>query len=152
MLLLLSLFLSIAQAQDAVIINQDDFSFNHPTCLIRFDSSQEFASEIRANLKTKGFKIQDYLPEGKLNPEDLYLKLGIEREGWFYKDCHLTLQISQANSIKPLMSDLLLMSAKVKRIYPRVTFSGDERCTRGIDDLFVNIPTCRSGRLLKNKR
>lgn len=152
MLLLLSLFLSIAQAQEAVIINQDDFSFNHPTCLIRFDSSQEFASEIRANLKTKGFKIQDYLPEGKLNPEDLYLKLGIEREGWFYKDCHLTLQISQANSIKPLMSDLLLMSAKVKRIYPRVTFSGDERCTRGIDDLFVNIPTCRSGRLLKNKR
>ncbi|MBH46866.1 MAG: hypothetical protein CME71_01705 [Halobacteriovorax sp.] len=152
MLLYLLFFISTTFAEDAVLINQEDFSFNHPTCLIRFDSNQEFASEIASNLKEKGFKLQDYLPEGKLNPEDMYLKLIIEREGWFYKDCLLDLVISQANSIKPLSSDLRLMSAKVKRMYPRVTFSGDERCSRGIDDLFVNIPKCRSGRLLKNKR
>tara|TARA_R110000868_G_scaffold154736_2_gene380977 strand:+ start:36189 stop:36647 length:459 start_codon:yes stop_codon:yes gene_type:complete len=152
MFLFILLFFTNALAEDAVLINQDDFSFNHPTCLIRFDSTQEFADKIASNLKDKGFKLQDYLPEGKLNPEDMYLNLIIEREGWFYKDCVLDLVISQANSVKPLSSDLRLMSAKAKRMYPRVTFSGDERCTRGIDDLFVNIPTCRSGRLLKSKR
>ncbi len=152
MIWLLSLFIFSAHAQNTAVINSDDFSFTHPTCLVRFDNSQEFANKISVNLKDKGFKLQDYIEGEKLNPEDMYLSLTIKREGWFFKDCELDLKIMEAKSSKRLSTDRTLLESKTVRAYPRVTFSGDERCTRGIDDLFIDIPKCTSGALLNSDK
>ncbi len=150
MILILALFMFPAFAQNSVLINTEDFSFSHPTCLIRFDKTQEFAGKLASNLTNKGFKLHDFIDKDKLNSEDLYLSLSIEREGLFFKDCKLHLRIMQANSAKRISSDKILLESKTIRAIPRVTFSGDERCTRGIDDLFVDIPKCTSGALLKS--
>lgn len=151
LLLSLLLFSFSAYGENSVLINQGDFSFNHPTCLIRFDSTQEFSKEIAKNLKNKGFKIHEFIEDKKMNPEDLYFSLLIQREGILFKDCKLRLRILQAYSVKPLEKDLLLLEAKTVREFPRVTFNGNNLCRRGIDDLFVDIPSCKSGRILKNK-
>lgn len=133
-------------AQNTVQINTDDFSFNHPTCLVRFKSSQEFSAKLKENLITKGFKLHDFIETDKLNPEDMYVQLSINREGILFKDCKLNLKINEASGSKVLTTDKTLLESNVTRLYPRVTFDGDERCRRGIDDLFVDIPSCKSGR------
>lgn len=151
-LLLLSLLFSFsAYGKNSVIINQGEFSFNHPTCLIRFDSQQPFAKKIATNLKDKGFKLHEFIEDKKMNPEDLYFSLLIQRDGILFKDCKLKLKVLQSNSVKALDNDIVLLETETVRVFPRVTFSGDERCSRGIDDLFVDIPSCKSGRILKNK-
>ena len=147
-LLILFLFSFTVLAQNTVEINTDDFSFNHPTCLLRFDEKQEFSPKLKENLIKKGFKLHDFIEENKLNPEDLYISLSINREGMFFKDCKLNLKINEAISSKTLSTDKTLLQTTTTRSYPRVTFSGDERCTRGIDDLFVDLPTCKSGRAI----
>lgn len=144
----LALFLNALYADVGVILNEGEYSFNHPTCLLRFDNKTEFADKISSKLKEKGFKLHDFLPEGKLNSEDMYFSLTIEREGMLFKECKLTYKIAEASTIKPVTSDKKLLSSTTTRAFPRVTFDGDERCRRGIDDLFVNVPTCRSGKLL----
>ncbi|PIP89705.1 MAG: hypothetical protein COW01_04775 [Bdellovibrionales bacterium CG12_big_fil_rev_8_21_14_0_65_38_15] len=143
----LFIFISFAvSAQNTVKINSDDFSFDHPTCLLRFDEKQEFSTKLKENLIKKGFKLHGYIEEKKLNPEDLYMTLSISREGLFFKDCKLTIKINEATSSKILSTDKTLLQTVTTRAYPRVTFNGDERCTRGIDDLFVDLPSCKSGR------
>lgn len=149
---LLVFFTASALAQNTVQINENDYSFNHPTCLLRFDSAQDFSDKLKENLVKRGFKLHDFIEDNKLNPEDLYLSLSIEREGIFFKDCKLHLKINQAVSSKRLSSDKTIIQSQTTRTYPRVTFDGDERCTRGIDDLFVNVPKCESGKsFIENK-
>lgn len=148
MMLLLLFLVNTLRADVGVILNDGEYSFNHPTCLLRFDSKMEFADKVSSKLQEKGFKLHDFLPEGKLNSEDMYFSLVIEREGLLFKECKLTYKIAEAGTIKPVTSDKKLLSSSTTRAFPRVTFDGDERCRRGIDDLFVNIPTCRSGKLL----
>jgi len=114
--------------------------------LLRFDEKQEFSTKLKENLIKKGFKLHGYIEEKKLNPEDLYMTLSISREGLFFKDCKLTIKINEATSSKILSTDKTLLQTVTTRAYPRVTFNGDERCTRGIDDLFVDLPSCKSGR------
>lgn len=139
-------------AQNTVQINTDDFSFNHPTCLVRFNPSQEFSKKLKENLITKGFKLHDFIESDKLNPEDMYVQLTIKREGILFKDCKLNLKINEASGSKVLSTDKTLLESNVTRIYPRVTFDGDERCRRGIDDLFVDIPKCTSGKMLQTTK
>lgn len=141
-----------AMAQNTVQINTDDFSFNHPTCLLRFNSKQEFSTNLKENLTTKGFKLHDFIEKDKLNPEDMYVQLTIKREGILFKDCKLNLKINEAGGSKVLSTDKTLLESNVTRIYPRVTFDGDERCRRGIDDLFVDIPKCTSGKMLQTTK
>lgn len=150
--LLLLLISHSVYAEVGVVLNEGQYSFDHPTCLLRFDPKQEFASKIADALKEKGYKLHDYLPEGKLNPEDMYFTLTISRTGMFFKDCEVSYYIHEASGVKPISSDKQMLHSKTTRSLPRVTFSGDERCTRGIDDLFVNLPSCRSGRSLKSSR
>lgn len=148
MILAVLFFISTLRAEVGVMLNEGEYSFNHPTCLLRFDSSMEFADKISSKLQEKGFKLHDFLPDGKLNSEDMYFALNIERIGLLFKECKLTYRIAEASTIKPVTSDRKLLSSSTTRAFPRVTFDGDERCRRGIDDLFVNVPTCRSGKLL----
>src|SRR5690606_30892721 len=141
-LALIALYSFNSFAEVNVVLNEGDYSFNHPTCLIRFDSKLEFADKLEKKLKEKGFKTDAYLPEGKLNPEDMYFHFTLNRVGLIYKECQLEFKIQEAKSVKPVSSDPVFFSAKTTRSLPRVTFSGDERCTRGIDDLFVELPNC----------
>src|SRR5690606_1855305 len=95
------LYISSANAELGVLLNERDFSFNHPTCLLRFDQKIEFSQQIQEKLKEKGFKLHDYLPEGKLNPEDMYFQFSLNRKGIIFKDCEVSYQINQASSIRP---------------------------------------------------
>lgn len=147
-LLLLS---SLVQAENA-FINKSDFTITHPTCLVRFDETQEFGEKLGRKLKEKGYKTHAFLPEKKLNVEDWYFTSSIKREGMIYKDCTISYAILEAKSVRPASMDIKILEGSSKRNLPRVTFSGDERCTRAIDDLFVNIPTCRSGLPIRMKK
>ena len=149
---ILPFFTFSVMAQNTVQIDSNNFSFNHPTCLVRFNSSQEFSAKLKENLITKGFKLHDFIETDKLNPEDMYVQLTIEREGILFKDCKLNLKINEASGSKVLSTDKTLLEAKTTRLYPRVTFNGDERCRRGIDDLFIDIPKCISGKMLQSTK
>ena len=138
------IFLLLAPLKIVAQKTEDYFNIKHPTCTLRIDKKDlEFSKEWFEGLEKKGFKIKPYLENNRLYPQDLYAKMYTKRlKGKIYKDCLANVEILLANRDKPTSKDKVLASRKSKRSLPRITFNGNERCTRAIKDALVHIPNC----------
>jgi hypothetical protein len=63
-----------------------------------------------------------------------------------YSPCIVKLELKQAKGNTIRKSDKTLFQKEVERGFPRVTFKGNERCTRALKDAFVHIPKCNKTR------
>ena len=62
-----------------------------------------------------------------------------------YKDCSVEVSLKRAKARHMSSKDKVIVTKIVTRKFPRLTFSGDERCLLALKDVFVHIPICKSG-------
>ena len=125
---------------------QQQFSFKHLDCNVRFNKSSDFLNErTNKSLKDKGFVPKGYVDGNKMNSGDLYFSLEYFRDPKkLWKDCIVTIAVKKAKGQIAKKKDKTLFERSIKRSLPRHTFDGDERCKRALKDAFIHIPYCQT--------
>ena len=123
------------------------FSFRHPDCKIKalVEKEQKFLfSTLQEMAKKRGFKILKMKNKRDIYKGEMYFKLNFIRVNKkLYNHCQVNLKIKLAKEDRYISSrDEVLYDQKNTRSLPRITFKGDERCTRALKDAFIHIPTC----------
>lgn len=120
------------------------FEMKHIDCKIRYNKIDDFLSrKAYGLLLDKGYKVQSFVNGNKMNVGDIYFKLDYLRDpAKMWKDCVIKVAIKKAINQKEYSRDKTLFEKSIRRSLPRHTFSGNERCTRGLKDAFVHIPKC----------
>lgn len=130
------------------------FTFAHSNCraVIEFESNhfnerdQEIMKqEIMKNAQKKNFEVLGEITGLSGQTAQLTFKAKMYRSGFIYKNCHIELELHGPNPQAQITGgsrSIKLYEADINRQFPRVTFKGNERCTRAIADAFVHIPTC----------
>ena len=142
------------------------FTIEHPDCRVRikqFNKDNDFLKDIFfEKLKERNFK-PDYLVENKrLIIGEMYLTLSISTPkevqrkqkvdgklvnktiNPLYPPCVISLELKKAKGNIVRKSDKTLFTKTIERGFPRITFKGNERCTRALKEAFVHIPKCKS--------
>lgn len=142
---LLPLFSVIVFFIFAGTAHANQFVFKHLDCKVRFNKTENFMNKLaQKKLSEKGYITYSFNQNNRMNVGDLYFKLAFTRDpGKLWKDCIVTTELRKAKNQRVLSKDKILFSRTVRRSLPRHTFSGDERCTRGLKDTFINIPHCK---------
>lgn len=124
---------------------QEEFLFKHLDCKVRYNTTSDFLSQLaNKKLVDKNYTPQPFVDGNKMNVGDLYFQLEYKRDPRkLWRDCIVKISIKKATNQKAMSKDKTLFSRSVTRSLPRHTFSGDERCKRGLSDAFVNIPPCQ---------
>lgn len=128
------------------------FTIGHQTCEAQvfletegFNDSDKktMLSKMSETASKKGYRI-DEASQGsnRIASNQLYFDVEMKRSGFLYKNCQVIVELKEPQSQRPTTRDKVLHKGEVERRFPRVTFKGNERCTRAIDDAFVHIPTC----------
>jgi len=119
------------------------FKLNHQNCILVSDKveteDKKFNKSFIDTLEKKNYKL---MYTSKVNKGSLYLKLKRERHSGLYKDCSVSLTLKQAKDNYKSKSDKTLHQKTVRRKYPRITRTGNERCRRALKEAFIHIPTC----------
>lgn len=130
------------------------FTFHHPSCeaiiFLEFDNhfndrdQQRMRDKILETTTRRGFKAQFPSNENRVIPANtLYFKISMERVGFIYKGCRVEAELFSPEGNRPGPRDRRLYGGDTTRQFPRVTFKGNERCVRAVDDTFVHIAHCR---------
>ncbi|MGB0452154.1 MAG: hypothetical protein ACPGJV_00455 [Bacteriovoracaceae bacterium] len=150
-LLILSSFLFAAKvsAQAQVLDGAFDFSITHPSCKLKVP--QFNGIEILKNQLFKSLKSRGYIPSMMSNKRDIfkydyYVQVELKKvPNKLYNKCKVTLRLKSAKNDRFLSSkDETLYKNTVTRQFPRITFEGNERCTRALRDTFIHIPKCKT--------
>lgn len=127
------------------------FNFSHPQCQFNLIlEAQDFSERDTLQMEEKLVeaaakkRLEPILPGQRPVPSALTLQVKMHRSGFLFKTCHVDLKLLGRRADNTTMT---LGEAVINRQFPRVSFRGNERCTRAIDDAFVQVPTClKSGR------
>lgn len=119
------------------------FYLKHPSCEIRlkrknFKLKWYWETQLRKN----NYKIKYISKDGRLSPGDLYLLTSVRKGSEGFKSCKMGFDLKEAKRSRPRLGDKILYQNIIKRKFPRVTFEGEERCRRAINDLMVHLPYC----------
>jgi hypothetical protein len=130
----------------SLMAQEPKYSFKHLDCNIRYSKSDDFMNKLaHKKLSDKAFVVKDYVDGDRMNVGDLYFHLEYLRDpSKLWKDCIVKVAIKKASGQKALPKDKSLYSRSVKRSLPRLTFDGNERCTRALKDAFIHIPYCQT--------
>lgn len=134
----------------SLIFSFESFSFSvsHPDCRMRirnFTKDNQFLKSLFLDkLKERNYTV-DYMVDNKrVISGELYIELIMTRiDNLIYDDCRVKLEMKQAKGNVTTATDKVLFKKETTRKLPRVTFKGDERCTRALKDAFVHIPRCK---------
>ncbi|MDC1175630.1 hypothetical protein OAT67_09540 [Bacteriovoracaceae bacterium] len=130
-------------------LQAQSFTFDHENCQIRlkdFSKKQKYLKEVlEKQLKKRNFKTLEMKDNKRVLPNELYAKINVIKlpSNLLYHPCLVELEIKVAQTRTPTESDDTLFERSVKRMFPRVTFEGEERCKRALEDAFVHIPYCK---------
>lgn len=128
----------------SISLNLSAFEMKHLDCRIRFNKGNDFLiRQAHELLSDKGYQVHPFVNENKMNVGDLYFSLTYKRDpSKMWKDCVVKVSVKKAINQRAYSKDKTLYEKSVRRALPRHTFSGNERCTRGLKDAFVHIPKC----------
>ncbi|MCR9205526.1 MAG: hypothetical protein NXH75_13165, partial [Halobacteriovoraceae bacterium] len=105
---------------------------------------RNLAELAKDKLKQKKFKLQSFIDNERLLPNDLYFELRIDRpKEKLYTSCIVSIFVKIAKRNTPSSTDKVLFKKSIKRRVPRITLSGSERCRMALQDGFIHIPLCR---------
>lgn len=127
-----------------LITSLQAFEMKHLDCKIRYNKADDFLNrQAHGLLSDKGYRVHSFVNGNKMNVGDLYFKLDYLRDPEkMWKDCVVKVSVKKATNQKAYSKDKTLYEKSIRRALPRHTFSGNERCKRGLKDAFVHIPRC----------
>lgn len=122
------------------------YTYEHPTCNVSLHNNFEnddFKELALSLLKTRSYNVKFLKKRNVILSGDLHLLISKNKlKGKFWKDCVVEAKLLFSKESRASLKDDVLFKKKVKRQYPRVTLSGNERCERALKDAFIHIPHC----------
>lgn len=127
------------------IVLASAFTFEHPTCKVRFvgGESKKLNELAKEKLKERNYESQELVNGKALIVNDLYYVMDVAKDKKLYKTCIITSELKIASDRIPRKKDQVLYKKEIKRSLPRITFKGMERCKMAVKETFVHIPTCK---------
>ena len=124
------------------------YTYEHPTCNVSLHDNfkeESFKELVVSLLKERSYNISFLKKRNILKSGDLHLLIKKNKlKGKMWKDCVVEAKLYYSKNSNASLKDDVIFKKKVKRQYPRVTFSGNERCERALKDSFIHIPHCLS--------
>jgi len=124
----------------------DYFYVKKANCELRLSplgkNEVQFKGHIKKLLSKKGYTVKDFIENKRVLPGEDYIEFKISKSDDFWKKCISLFKYKTSEFNKPSIKDKIKYMHQTTRSLPRITPSGNERCTRSIKDLLVHLPQC----------
>ena len=146
---LILLTISSVEAIDEIEY-KNGFFLKLPNCDVKYvenpEHSSDFQTLLKSIIKDRKYKLKTFKKRAKINEGELYFMVELTKsKSVLYKDCNVEVSLKRAKARHMSSQDKVIVTKIVTRKFPRLTFSGKERCLLALKDAFVHIPTCKSG-------
>ena len=122
------------------------YTYEHPSCNVSIHDNFEKASFkelVVSLLKDRSYNVKFLKKRNVILAGDLHLLVKKNRlKAKFWKDCVVESKLFFATESRASLKDDVIFKKKIKRQFPRLTPSGEERCERALKDSFIHIPHC----------